>query len=120
MKVRRRGKSRAVYADVVLDEEMDVVGERDRLVAACIETLDIATTDAIREVVGRALRDVRVEPVFADGETFDGNRHNAVDVAPTSEELMHNRVSETERPGYTDHGVLIRPPDVVVYRKDRS
>ena len=120
MSRRRRFGSRAVVADIVLDDAPNAAAERERLVNACIETLDIATTDAIREVLSRALKDVNVVPVYADGETFDGNRHNAVDVTPTGEELMHNRISETERPGYTDHGILIRPPDVVVYRKDRS
>jgi molecular chaperone GrpE (heat shock protein) len=94
--------------------------DRDRLVRACIETLDVAPTDAIRSLMERALRDVGVEAVYADGETFDGTRHRAVDTTPTGNELLHNRVSATERPGYLDHGTLIRPPEVVVYRSTTS
>jgi molecular chaperone GrpE len=50
------------------------------------------------------------------GEAFDSSRHRALDTVPTEDELRHDVVAETVRPGYDDRGRVVRRAEVIVYR----
>jgi len=67
-------------------------------------------------VLTRDLAAVGVTVEFADGELFDAVRHNPVGTEPTTDPAADLRVASTVRLGYTDHGSVVRTPDVIVYR----
>jgi hypothetical protein len=92
--------------------------EQDRatLVAGCLELSDLAPEDPVRELVAVALARVGVVPVTGEGEVFDPRRHRAIGRVVTTDAALHRRVAATQRPGYLDHGQLLRPPMVSVYR----
>jgi hypothetical protein len=93
------------------------VTERAALVELCIDLADRlgATAPGLRARLHRGLADVGVVPIEPDGELFDGARHDAVDREPTADPARDRTVASTERAGYSDHGTLLRRPEVVVY-----
>lgn len=97
-----------------LDGEM--TQQRDSLVQACIGLGDSVENPAVRERLTRALAEVGVLAMRADGELFDPAWHRAVDRVGAADPLLHNRVAGTARVGYVDHGRLVRPADVTVYQ----
>ncbi|MDP9220329.1 MAG: nucleotide exchange factor GrpE [Actinomycetota bacterium] len=101
-------------ADPARDSQMSQ--QRDSLVKTCIGIGDGVDNPAVRERLTRALAEVGVLAVHPDGELFDPARHRAVDRVPAADPALHNRVASTERLGYLDHGLLLRPADVTVYQ----
>lgn len=81
-----------------------------------IEVRDLVTIEAVRGRILEALQRAGIEEISPDGQTFDPTKHHAIDRVPTTNPTDHNRVAFTERPGYRDGNVLVRPPDVGVYR----
>jgi GrpE len=105
--------------DAGADRELlsDAREDRKRLIGACIDVGDRLRTvsPALWQKLERALADAGIEPVEADGEPFDPDRHDAVGSEPTTDPAQDLRVV-TDLPGYTDHGAPLRRPQVVVHR----
>lgn len=95
-------------------------GDRDRLVGECIAVRDQLSSGALRSRLGRALSDVGILDVDPIGQPFDAELHTAVEVVPTTDRSLHNRVASTERVGYRDGERPLRLPEVAVYRCDRE
>jgi hypothetical protein len=68
------------------------------------------------KAANRHLADVGVQAYEADGEAFDPARHHAVGYQETGVARDHLKIASTERCGYSDHGQVLRAPDVIVYR----
>ena len=99
------------------DPDDPTAADRKRLVDACIDVGDRLRTvsPALWQKLERALAEAGIEPVGADGEQFDPDRHHAVGNEPTTDPAQDLRVV-TDLPGYTDRGAPLRRPQVVVYR----
>ncbi|MCB0976782.1 MAG: hypothetical protein KDB02_04920 [Acidimicrobiales bacterium] len=96
---------------------VDATGDRDRLVAALIEVADEVSSDAVRTGIAQRLSAVGVEAVVvAPGERFDASTQRGVHAEPAPSPDRADTVVSTERPGWTDRGKVLRPPEVVVYR----
>jgi hypothetical protein len=94
------------------------VAERTRLVEACADLADRLRDHqpAVYAVLRKDLEGVGVTVQLADGEVFDAGRHNPVGTEPTSDPSRDLSVAATMRLGYRDHGVVVRQPDVIVYK----
>jgi hypothetical protein len=94
--------------------------ERARLVEACAELADRLRDHqpGLFTVLSRDLKAVGITMQVPDGEYFSADRHNPVGIEKTSDPDDNMRVAATTRLGYTDHGVTVRVPDVIVYRSD--
>jgi hypothetical protein len=90
--------------------------QRDSLVRLCVELYDGLDNPALRERLARALAEVGVVAVQADGMVFDPRQHRAIGRVTATDPALHNLVASTERPGYADHGQLLRPADVSVFQ----
>lgn len=119
----------AVAPGVAIGEEiarlLEAGGGRDDLVLACIRYRDrLAERDpATGRRLLAVLREVGVDEIWADGEPFDTERHESVDVTAAPRGELHDRVAQTVRLGYRDGDRILRLPAVVVYRfpgADRS
>ncbi|GAA4583366.1 hypothetical protein GCM10023194_20480 [Planotetraspora phitsanulokensis] len=94
---------------------------RDALVDACIRFRDQLgerqplLADRLLDALGSA----GVREIGADGQSFDGRVHEAVDVVPTADPRLQDVVAATERPGYVDGDRVVRVPRVSVYRLER-
>ncbi|MBO3749034.1 nucleotide exchange factor GrpE [Streptosporangiaceae bacterium NEAU-GS5] len=91
---------------------------REALVQACVRYRDLLA-DRYPQLAGTlaaALAASGVRETHADGQPFDGRLHEAVDVAPTADPRLHDRVARTVRCGYVDGDRILRVPTVVVYR----
>lgn len=110
--------STAPQADVERAAAEQAVAERARLVEACADLADRLRDHqpALYAVLRKDLEGVGVSVQLADGETLDTARHNPVGTEPTSDPGQHLSVAATMRLGYLDHGVVVRQPDVIVYR----
>jgi molecular chaperone GrpE (heat shock protein) len=98
-----------------------VVEHRRLLVAELIDLRDRVGSDALRDEIAARLRDVGVEELsVTQGEMFDASRHRGVDTVPVGDPGWNQRVASTERPGYSDAGQVLRPPEVTVYRYEQS
>jgi molecular chaperone GrpE len=98
--------------------DSQATAERARLVASCADLADRLRDQlpSLYAVLTRDLAAVGVTVELANGELFDAGRHNPVGTEPTSDPAADLRVAETVRLGYADHGSVVRPPDVIVYR----
>jgi hypothetical protein len=96
-------------------------GDRDVLIAACVELGDLVPSESLRRRVRGALEQVGVHAVEVEqGATFDAAGSRVVDRVPTSDPGLNNRVARTERVGYVDRGHPLREPEVVVYTVERG
>jgi hypothetical protein len=91
---------------------------RDALVQACIRYRDLLAErhPALAETLSAALQASGVRETTAEGQLFDGRLHEAVDVQPTADPRLHDRVARTVRWGYADGDRVLRVPQVIVYR----
>ncbi len=97
---------------------LPVIDDLERAIAASSETQN---TDALRTGVDltmvklvSALKSVGVERMPGVGAAFDPNFHEAVVQTAPSEEHPNGTISQELRPGYTQHGHVIRPSMVAV------
>lgn len=97
----------------------DVRAERKALVQACIYVRDRATSKAIADRIGWTLHEVGVATTAAASGPFDPARHEAGGAVPTDDPRLDGTIAAVEAPGYVDHGVVLRPPVVTVYRGRR-
>jgi molecular chaperone GrpE len=107
------------YAEVEphLAELARLQHERTQLIDLCLYARDRVASAAAAERVDAGLVALGVTPLRPDGEPFDPARHEAAATVPTEDPALHGTVAETEVPGYADHGALVRPPVVSVYRR---
>jgi molecular chaperone GrpE len=77
-----------------------------------------AGVEGIKQQVDRTLARYQVEPIGQVGEDFDPERHEAVEMAPVTDDAAHDTVTHIHQTGYqrvTDNGVrVIRPARVAV------
>lgn len=100
------------------DEIARLARERAALIALCLYARDRLGSEAAADRVDAGLAEVGVLAVRPDGEPFDPARHEAATSVPTDDPELHGMIADTELPGYVDHGTVVRPPVVAVYRKD--
>lgn len=97
--------------------EHDPADDRRSLIDLVIYAYDRTTSTGIRARLAEGLAAVGVTAVQPDGEPFDPGRHEAGGTEPTDDPALHDRIAETERPGFVDGEHVIREPIVVVYRR---
>ena len=92
--------------------ELDVTALTDGLIGA----FDLATAaPAVRAHIQQVLRRTGVVPLDAvPGSPFDTAEHIAVDAEPAPEGLA-GQVARQVRPGWSSHGTVLRPAEVVVW-----
>jgi molecular chaperone GrpE len=108
------------YAEVEphLAELARLQHERAALIDLCLYARDRVASAAAAERVDAGLVALGVTPLRPDGQPFDPAQHEAAATVPTEDPALHGTVAETEVPGYADHGAVVRPPVVSVYRRD--
>jgi hypothetical protein len=94
----------------------DVARARERLVRTLVDVRDQVTDPALRATIVEALGHAGVHEIVADGQRFDPNAHRALDYVVVADPACDHVVAQTSRPGYIDHGRVLRLPDVLVYR----
>lgn len=94
------------------------VAERAQLVLACASLADRLRDrqPALYGVLTRDLASVGVTVRVVDGEPYDVDLYEPVGFEPTADPAEDLRVAETVRVGVIDHGAVVRPPEVIVYR----
>lgn len=94
------------------------VAERAQLVLACASLADRLRDrqPALYAVLTRDLASVGVTMRVVDGEPYDVDLYEPVGFEPTADPAEDLRVAETVRVGVIDHGMVVRPPEVIVYR----
>jgi hypothetical protein len=85
-----------------------------------VELLDTLPNESQRYQVHRALSDAGIVEFGADGDLFDPERHEVVDVEWTDDPSRESRVARTVRAGYADGTRVIRAAEVLVYRGSRT
>lgn len=101
-------------------EQMPADPDRRALIELCLYARDRVSSAAAAERIDAGLAELGVQSVRPDGEPFDPARHEAASTVPTSDPDRHDTVAETEMPGYSDRGEVIRVPVVAVYRLDAA
>ncbi|NUS73694.1 MAG: nucleotide exchange factor GrpE [Corynebacteriales bacterium] len=94
--------------------------QRRSLVETLIYVRDRATSPAIAERVGTALRSVGVTELSPAGVTFDPAQHEAGGFVATSDANLNGTIAAVETVGYSDQGTILRAPVVTVYRVQNS
>jgi hypothetical protein len=91
-------------------------GDQRALAGDLVDLLDAAPSDSLRYRIRRTLTDAGISEYAADGEVFDPERHNVVDVEWTDDPSRESRVARTLRPGFADGTHIVRAAEVLVYR----
>lgn len=91
--------------------------DRRSLIDVCVWTIMSTNSIAVRQQLVDTLARVGVELYKADGLPFDVSRHYAIGWEQAPSPLLHRHVARTVRPGVRDGDIVIRPAEVVVYRK---
>ncbi len=93
----------------------------DDLVAGLIGAHDLATgSPAVRAHLERVLRQAGVSRVDAEpGTVFDPSEHSAVDTQAIDAQAVADldKIARQVRPGWRGTDVLVRPVEVVVWRR---
>lgn len=94
--------------------------ERDRrqLIELLIYAWDRARSPGVWERLTEGLASVGVSVERPDGQRFDPTRHEVGGVEITDDDGKIDLIAETELAGFTDRGVVLRDPVVVVYRRE--
>jgi hypothetical protein len=90
------------------------------LAGEVVDLFDAAPSDSLRYRIRRILSDAGIVEYAADGEVFDPERHNVVDVEWTDDPARESRVARTLRPGFADGPRVVRAADVLVYRGSQA
>ena len=103
------------------DQARQAAAERGAMVAALLEVIDTSTSDAVRTQVTERLAGVAVLPFDVPvGSPFDPGVHRGVQSVAAPSADHDSLVAGTDRPGWADRGAVLRQPEVIVYRWDRS
>jgi len=104
-------------AEQVVLNLLPVVDNFDRAMGAAQTATDVATVIQGIELIYRQLQDVLTKagaaPIEATGQTFDPERHEAVQRVPADDQPDNTVVEEFQR-GYLLNGKVIRPALVKV------
>ncbi len=93
--------------------------EVEAMVRRVIEVRDLLSSQSLSDRLGAALAHVGIQTVDPTGQAFDPAAHHAVDVAPTTNPSAVGLVADTERVGYLRRGVVLRVPEVVVFKAEQ-
>lgn len=86
------------------------------LVTTLIDLSDRVSSGALRAEIIAALAQAGVQVLEpAQGTAFDANHMRGVGSAPAPDPGWVGKVAATERAGFVDGGIVVRPPEVVVY-----
>jgi len=107
-------------APVAQPEPNGTAPDRANLVRTCIYVRDRVTSTALASRLDQALAEVGVNPVEPTGERFDPSHHEAGGALATTDDQLVGTIAAVEAPGYSDRGVLLRPPVVTVYQRRTS
>lgn len=112
------GEAYVLYADVQphLDELARLQVDRQRFIELCLYARDRVSSPAAAERIDAGLLELGIEALRPDGERFDPALHEAAATVATDDPALHGMIAETETPGYSDGGYVVRPPIVTVYR----
>jgi molecular chaperone GrpE (heat shock protein) len=96
--------------------------DRSTLVGSCIRFRDQLSErfPHLAHRLGAALEAAGVREIRADGQAFDGRRHEAVGTVSTADPDLHDLVSQTVRCGYVDGDRVLRVPEVMIYRLEQD
>ena len=96
--------------------------DRQTLVGWCIDVADRLQDrePALAARLRRGLAEIGIETYEPDGEPFDAVRFEAVATEATGVADQDRTVATTRVLGYTDRDVVLRRPEVVVYRLERA
>lgn len=115
------GDSPTTEAEPTPNEEV-LARERAMLIDGLVD-LDQTWGDrfeSLREKIRRTLAQVGVDAIIpAAGEPFDAAEHESVGAESTTAEHLHETIVSADAAGYVDRGIVVRQPQVVVYRLDR-
>lgn len=106
-RARRRGE------DDVLEDVLPVLEALDRALDGDVDRQGVRM---VRDAVVDALDRHGVEPIDAEGETFDPTRHEAIARVPA--DAPEGTVVEVVQPGYVRDGEVLRPSKVTVAAPD--
>lgn len=95
-----------------------VESERRQLIELLIYAWDRARSPGVWERLTEGLASVGVSVERPDGQRFDPTRHEVGGVEVTDDDSKVDLIAETELAGFTDRGVVLRDPVVVVYRRE--
>lgn len=97
---------------------LPVIDDLERAIAAGAETRNVdAVLEGVELTLSKMMNVLKaegVERIPGVGAAFDPNYHDAITQTPPSEEHPNGTISEEIRPGYTQHGHVIRPSMVAV------
>jgi hypothetical protein len=85
-----------------------------------VDLLEAVPSDSLRYRIRRVLSNAGIVEYGADGEVFDPERHNVVDIESTDDPTRESRIARTVRPGFSDGARVIRPAEVLVYRGSQT
>jgi molecular chaperone GrpE len=109
----------AERTDAVIVDWLEVADSVGRALAMDSEGVAGDGLRAVRDQIESTLARQRVERVGEIGETFDPERHDAVDVRPATD-VPDRTVVEVIRPGYVRDGRVLRPALVAVAQRPRD
>jgi hypothetical protein len=67
----------------------------------------------------RILHSLDVEPIVSGGGQFNPHHQRVVNVEPTAQPELDGHIARIVRPGFTWHRQILRPEEVIVYKKER-
>ncbi|MFC5285602.1 nucleotide exchange factor GrpE [Actinokineospora guangxiensis] len=97
-------------------EHEQLIADRKAMVSLCLYAHDRARSSGVAERLEEGLAAVGVRALRPDGERFDPVVHEAGGTADTADPALDGVVAETEVVGFSDRGVVLRPPIVTVYK----
>lgn len=116
------GNQTAPKVDEVLPRAaLDLIALRDEaLLAADSEhTTAKQVADRFSRKIGEILETDGITPA-APSEVLDPKRQHVIGTRPTDDAALHGKIAEVVGPGYLFHGRVVRPEQVVTWRKTRS
>jgi hypothetical protein len=97
-------------------EHEQLIADRKAMVSLCLYAHDRARSSGVAERLEEGLAAVGVRALRPEGERFDPAVHEAGGTADTEDPALDGLVAETEVVGFSDRGVVLRPPIVTVYK----
>ncbi|MBE7161731.1 MAG: nucleotide exchange factor GrpE [Williamsia herbipolensis] len=99
------------------DKQTDHERDRRLLLEMLMYAWDRARSPGVWERLTEGLAGIGVRVERPDGEPFDPLRHEVGAIQITADDGLVDTIAETEVVGFTDRGVVLREPVVVVYRR---
>jgi molecular chaperone GrpE len=109
----------AERTDALIGDWLEVADSVGRALAIDSEGAVGDGLRAVRDQIESTLARQGVERVGQPGDAFDPERHEAVDVRPSTD-APDGTIAEVVRPGYTRDGRVLRPAMVAVAQRQRD